>query len=169
MKDEHCEMAGCNESFITSNYGVETTPRAEYEIATGQRECSPGDMKDKKGRRVRVIRNLEELKLLRVVQDAEIGEEEIVAVVRHFEAALVASLIPDDCVACVRAHAHSSYFSPMIPPSFPLTRPSCRFSTLGPCSRSPIKRHLVLTPRHPAVSLPAPPPSPRALQRMRTC
>ena len=79
MKDEHCEMAGCDESFITSNYGVETTPRAEYEIATGQWECSPGDMMDKKGRRVRVIRNLEGLKLLRVVQDAEIGEEEIEA------------------------------------------------------------------------------------------
>jgi hypothetical protein len=72
----------CDETFTTSNYGLKTTPRKEYEISTGKRACSEDDMKDQKGRRVRVIRRLEELKLLKLCQKARLTDDEILAVVR---------------------------------------------------------------------------------------
>ena len=50
---EHTEKAGCDTPFTTSNYGVTTTPRKEYEIVMGGRECPEEDMKDLGGNRVR--------------------------------------------------------------------------------------------------------------------
>jgi hypothetical protein len=82
MADEHCVMYGHDEPFETSNYGVRTTPRQEYEITTGKRECTAKDMEDKRGRPVRIIRRIEELKLLKAAQKAELVEEELIAVVR---------------------------------------------------------------------------------------
>ena len=55
IKDEHCMMWGYDVEFTTSNYGLTTTPRKEYEISTGQRLCPKEDMQDKKGRWVRFI------------------------------------------------------------------------------------------------------------------
>jgi hypothetical protein len=81
MEEEHCVKAGCNEEFISSNYGVRTTPRKEYEIATGRRTCPPEDMLDRKGRKVRIVRRIEELKRLKLAQKAGLTEDEIVAVV----------------------------------------------------------------------------------------
>jgi hypothetical protein len=75
-------MYGHDEPFETSNYGVRTTPRQEYEITTGKRDCEMKDMEDKKGRPVRIIRRIEELKLLNVAQKAGLVEEELIAVVR---------------------------------------------------------------------------------------
>jgi hypothetical protein len=82
MADEHCVMYGHDEQFETSNYGVRTTPRQEYEITTGKRDCAAKDMEDKKGRPVRIIPRIEELKLLKVAQKAGLVEEELIAVVR---------------------------------------------------------------------------------------
>jgi hypothetical protein len=82
MKDEHCAKAGCTDDFDTSNYGVLTNPRKEYEIATGQRACPAEDMLDKKGREVRVVKRIEELKLLKMARKAGLTEDEILAVVR---------------------------------------------------------------------------------------
>jgi hypothetical protein len=82
MEEEHCIKAGCNDEFISSNYGVRTTPSKEYEIATGRRELPPEDMLDKKGRKVRTVRRIEELKRLKLAQKAGLTEEEIIAVVR---------------------------------------------------------------------------------------
>ena len=39
---EHTEKAGCDTPFTTSNYGVTTTPRKEYEIVMGGREAGGG-------------------------------------------------------------------------------------------------------------------------------
>ena len=50
---EHTEKAGCDTPFTTSNYGVTTTPRKEYEIVMGGRVCPEEDMKDLGGNRVR--------------------------------------------------------------------------------------------------------------------
>ena len=47
------EKAGCVTSFTTSNYGVTTTPRKEYEIVMGKRECPEEDMRDRDGNMVR--------------------------------------------------------------------------------------------------------------------
>jgi hypothetical protein len=82
MEEEHCVKAGCNDDFVTSNYGVRTNPRKEYEIVTGTRACPPEDMLDKKGRRVRVIRKIGELEALALTVKAGLTEDEIVAVVR---------------------------------------------------------------------------------------
>jgi hypothetical protein len=81
MEEEHCVKAGCSDEFVSSNYGVRTTPRKEYEITTGRRACPPEDMLDKKARRVRVVRRIEELKQLKLVQSAGLTEDEIAAVV----------------------------------------------------------------------------------------
>jgi hypothetical protein len=82
MEEEHCVMAGCDDEFVSSNYGVRTTPRKEYEIATGRRACPPEDMLDKKGKKVRDVRPIAELKRLKLVQRAGLEDVEIVAVVR---------------------------------------------------------------------------------------
>jgi hypothetical protein len=74
-------MWGFDQEFTTSNYGVRTTPQKEYEVSTGERLCPEGDMKDKKGRRVRVIRRVAELKLLKLCQTARLTDDEILAVV----------------------------------------------------------------------------------------
>jgi hypothetical protein len=72
---------GFDIEFTTSNYGLTTTAQKEYEISTGQRICPEEDMQDKKGRCVRVIRPLEELKLLNLCQKAHLTDDEILAVV----------------------------------------------------------------------------------------
>ncbi len=81
MKDEHCAKAGCTDSFVTSNYGVRTNPCKEFEIATGQRECLAEDMLDKRGREIRVLKHIEELKQLKVAEKAGLTADEILAVV----------------------------------------------------------------------------------------
>ncbi len=74
-------MWGFDVKFTTSNYGLTTTPHNEYEISTGKRLCPEEDMKDKKGERVRVIRRIEELKLLKLCKEAVLTDDEILAVV----------------------------------------------------------------------------------------
>ncbi len=74
-------MWGFNVVFKTSNYGLTTTPQKEYEISTGKRPCPEKDMKDTKGRCVRVIRRIEELKRLKMCQKARLTDDEILAVV----------------------------------------------------------------------------------------
>ena len=93
MEEEHCVKAGCDDEFVTSNYGIRTTPRKEYEIATGRRACPPGDMLDKKGRKVRDVRRIEELKGLKLVQRAGLEEAEILAVVSPPHALLLLSTV----------------------------------------------------------------------------
>jgi hypothetical protein len=75
-------MWGFNVEFTTSNYGLTTTPQKEYEISTGKRLCPEEDMKDKKGRRVRVIRGVKELERLKLCRKARLSDDEILAVVR---------------------------------------------------------------------------------------
>ncbi len=84
IHDEHCVMWGFNFKFTTSNYGLQTTPKKEYEISTGKLPCPEEDMKDKKGRLVRVIRRIEELKTLKLCTKPEppLTDDEILAVVR---------------------------------------------------------------------------------------
>ena len=74
-------MWGFDVAFTSSNYGLTTTPQKEYEISTGMRPCPEEDMKDKKGRRVRVIQRIEELKKLKMCQKARLTDDEILAVV----------------------------------------------------------------------------------------
>ena len=74
-------MFGCDTQFTASNYLVKTTPRKEYEIATGQRECPEEDMLDRKGRKVRVLRRIDALRTLDLCKKAELQDCEILAVV----------------------------------------------------------------------------------------
>ncbi len=82
IHDEHCVMWGFNVEFTTSNYGLTTTPQREYEISTGKQQCREEDMKDKKGKIVRVIRRIEELRRLKLCRKARLTDDEILAVVR---------------------------------------------------------------------------------------
>jgi hypothetical protein len=81
MKDEHCVMYGHNIIFLSSNYGLQTTPRDEYNIATGQQLCTRDQMLDKHGHEVRVIRPIELLMGLDIVKNSKLGQEEVTAVV----------------------------------------------------------------------------------------
>ena len=85
-------MFGHDEPFQTTNYGVTTTPRKEYEITTGKRDCPDKDKLDKKNRPVRIIRRIDELKQQKAVQKAALEDDEIVAVVRGWES--IRGLIP---------------------------------------------------------------------------
>ncbi len=82
METEH---TGCEIPFTTSNYLVTTTPRKEFEIATGERECLAEDMLDRKKRKVRIIRKIDELKTLEICRRAGLKNYEILAVVRARE------------------------------------------------------------------------------------
>ena len=82
IKDEHCVLWGNTVDFTTTNYGVKTNPLKEYEISTGKRGCPENELKDRKGRKVRIIKRIEELKTLEMCQKAGLTEDEILAVVR---------------------------------------------------------------------------------------
>jgi hypothetical protein len=82
IEDKHCVKVGCSDESVTGSFGVRTNPRKEYEIVTGRRACPAEDMLDKKGRTVRVVKRIEELKLLQIAQKAGLSEDEILAVVR---------------------------------------------------------------------------------------
>jgi hypothetical protein len=81
IKDEHTVLWGSDQEFTTSNYGLTTTPKKEYEISTGAQTCPPMDMLDRNGNRVRVVQSLEELKRLKLSQQARLTDDEILAVV----------------------------------------------------------------------------------------
>ncbi len=74
-------MWGSDYKFTTTNYGIITTPLKEYEISTGKRHCPEEDMKDIKGKRVRIIRPIEEHRLLKLCSKAHLTDDEILAVV----------------------------------------------------------------------------------------
>jgi hypothetical protein len=74
-------MYGCDIEYTTSNYGVTTTPRSEFEIAMGLRECPERDMLDRKGRKVRVIRRIDALRTLDICRRAGLTDDEILVVV----------------------------------------------------------------------------------------
>ena len=61
MKEEHCVLPGHDSKFTTGNYKLTTTPKKEFDIATGQIECPEEDKKNTKGETVRVARRPEEL------------------------------------------------------------------------------------------------------------
>jgi hypothetical protein len=61
MEKEHCELPGHNRPFKTNNYNISTTAEKEWGIVTGKIECPEADMKDTKGKTVRVIKRPEDL------------------------------------------------------------------------------------------------------------
>ena len=86
-------MEGCDESFESTNYGVMTTPRKEYEISTGARKCPEKDMLDRMGRRVRIVKPTGELMELKAARRAGLIEQEILAVVCRISIAFSLFLI----------------------------------------------------------------------------
>mmetsp|Transcript_54968 Transcript_54968/g.115031 ORF Transcript_54968/g.115031 Transcript_54968/m.115031 type:complete len:480 (-) Transcript_54968:15-1454(-) len=83
IESEHTEMAGCDRGFTTSNYLVTTTPRKEYDIATGKQECPEKDMLDRKQRKVRRIQKIDMLTTLEVCKRAGLMDYEILALVLY--------------------------------------------------------------------------------------
>ena len=74
LEQEHCELYGFDRRFTSLNYGVTTTPRDEYEITTGKKNCPEQNMLDRKGKKVRVIPRIEDLKKLAVACELETSE-----------------------------------------------------------------------------------------------
>ena len=83
--DEHCEEdLGCDVEFTTSNYGITTTPKREYEIARNIQECPEEDRKDKKKKTDKIIRhvkNIDKLAALPIAVDAQLIFFEVLAIV----------------------------------------------------------------------------------------
>ena len=61
MEQEHTVLPGHDREFTTTNYNLTTRPQDEFHIATGKKRCPEKDMKDTKGKTVRVIKKPEEL------------------------------------------------------------------------------------------------------------
>ena len=81
IEKEHTVLAGFDSEFKTTNYGITTCPRKEYEIVTGLRPCPESETKDKHGRPVRTLRTIDALKVLEISQKAKLTDAEILAVV----------------------------------------------------------------------------------------
>jgi hypothetical protein len=86
IRQEHCEKTGHDTEFITSNYGLTTTPEKEYQIAlTGKfegKDIPKRDLCDKSGRnQVRFIKPLHDLEKLPVVRESKLKRYEILSVV----------------------------------------------------------------------------------------
>jgi len=75
MRAEHCSKGGCDLEFTTTNYHVTTTPRKEWEILLGLRECPESD----RGHG-RTLQTIEELSTLSLAKKAGLQEIEIIAV-----------------------------------------------------------------------------------------
>jgi hypothetical protein len=125
MEDEHCAMYGHDEPFETTNYGVRTCPRQEYEITTGKKHCTAKDMLDRNGKRVRDVRTIEELQQHKAAQKAGLVEEELIAVVCHEPGNESVGYCID--VALLSSPSRLTVDSPLCI--------WCRCFTLGPCSR----------------------------------
>jgi hypothetical protein len=87
-------MYGCDTEYTTSNYGVTTTPRNEFEIAMGLRECPERDMLDRKGHKVRVIHRIDALRTLDICRRAGLTDDEILVVVSAAVFASITAQIP---------------------------------------------------------------------------
>jgi hypothetical protein len=81
MEAEHCKMYGSDEEFEAPSHCLTTTPRKEYEIICGKRDCPMRDRVNKQGKLIRFIHNIEELRLLKVSIDCGLQEIEIAALV----------------------------------------------------------------------------------------
>ena len=77
MKAEHCILAGCQKSFTTSNYHIETTPKREWEIVVENRTDFLGENYKKNDRVIQKISELQELPLVKLTK---LKMAEIVAV-----------------------------------------------------------------------------------------
>jgi ankyrin repeat protein len=83
MMREHCERAGCDTEFTTSNYNITTTPKKEWLYvagdASGQRVACPAEFMN----HGRTILALDELRGLDVAVRAKLNDEEILALVLY--------------------------------------------------------------------------------------
>ena len=86
VKSEHCDGAlGCDVEFTTTNYKITTTPKKEYEIATGLRECPEEDKKDGERKKlVRKIQSVDELHRQQIAVDAGLLLLEVLVIVSDF-------------------------------------------------------------------------------------
>jgi hypothetical protein len=77
MRQEHCERAGCDVKFTTTNYNVTTTPRQEWQYIVESVPCP--DI----GGNTRRLVPISELLQLKSSQVACLREEEVIAIVLY--------------------------------------------------------------------------------------
>ena len=70
MRAEHCHKAGADLAFTSTNYGIATTPRREWAVASGEAECPESDRGH--GRVVPRVGELRRLPAAAGLADAEI-------------------------------------------------------------------------------------------------
>jgi hypothetical protein len=86
MRDEHCEESlGCNVEFTTTNYGITTTPKREYEIACDPEKCPEEDkMNKERTKSIRTVKKVAELVELDIAVQAKLELSEVEAIVSVF-------------------------------------------------------------------------------------
>ena len=75
-------MYGADVPFTTSNYNVTTTLHAKYKHTTGEKACPEAQMLDREGKRVRVMRRIEDLMGMPLTEEAKLEKAEVLVVVR---------------------------------------------------------------------------------------
>ena len=83
MRDEHCEESlGSHVEFTTTNYGITTTTKKEYEIATDPGKCQEEDkMNKERTKSIRTVRKVSELLELEIAKQAKLELSEVKAIV----------------------------------------------------------------------------------------
>ena len=83
MENEHCEKSlGCDVEFTTTNYGITTTPKKEYEIASQPEKCPDEDkFNEKRTEKIRDVKKVDELLQLDLAVKAELELFEVKAIV----------------------------------------------------------------------------------------
>ena len=78
MELEHCHHKCADTEFTTPNYNITTTSKSEYRIVAFEKECPVQHM-----RHGRNIRRINKLRALQIVMEANLSDEEIMAVVLY--------------------------------------------------------------------------------------
>jgi hypothetical protein len=78
MEAEHCKRAGFDYVFTTSNYRISSTPKREWELATGQQQCSPDELRGE-----RRLKSIDALLELETAKNAGLTWPEVIAVVLY--------------------------------------------------------------------------------------
>jgi hypothetical protein len=79
MEQEHCQLAGADIEFTTRNYGIRTTPHKEWLYVVAEKPHKPEPPQDQL-RHDRIIPDISEKMKCKIVKDADLRREEVIAV-----------------------------------------------------------------------------------------
>ena len=124
MRLEHCRPPVCDWTFTTTNYGVETDPRREWELVAGAAKGGAGGAPAEDsdfGRDGRQLRSVDNLMQLDLTATAGLKREEVIAVVLYTGPMVPIRRLDAPLLECLTVPRQP----PPPPRSFKCTTPSC--------------------------------------------